>query len=273
MGICFRRTFKRWSSADRTTMLPSTESPIGDTPALVVVDAQQGGDPDHPMHSGSGSIPGGRGEILSVINEVVEHAREADVPIIWGKEVHRPDFGDYGAEYDSCEPDHGLADTEGATLDDRLVVDENDLPPAEYVVTKQRYNFFHRTDMPHILDTYDVDTVILVGFMTHICVHYTAHGAHEHDYAIRVVEEGTGSPTQELHDIGIRMLRYLQPHGVRHLEEVTDALDTYEGNPVGERVKETGLVHPDTGMVDSPEGEPDPIEPEPENRTIEPSTD
>jgi nicotinamidase-related amidase len=254
-------------------MLPSTDSAIGDTPALVVVDAQQGGDPDHPMHSGSGSIPGGRGEILSVINDVVEQAREADVPIIWGKEVHRPDFADYGAEFDSCEPEHGLADTDGATLDDRLVVDESNLPPAEYVVTKQRYNFFHRTDMPHILDTYDVDTVILVGFMTHICVHYTAHGAHEHDYAFRVVEEGTGSPTPELHDIGIRMLRYLQPRGVRGFDEVTAALKEYEGNPVVERVKETGLVHPDTGMVDSPEGQPDPIDPDTESEAVEPSTD
>jgi|GEM_PF-483451 len=243
-------------------MLPPTESPIGDDPALIVVDAQ-GGAPenasDSPMSSESGSIPGGRGEIMARINEVVEHAREADVPIIWGKEVHRPDFADYGAEFDSCEPEHGIAGDDATRLDDRLDVDESDLPPAEYVVTKQRYNFFHRTDMEHILDTYDVDTVILVGFMTHICVHYTAHGAHEHDYAYRVVEEGTASPTQELHEIGLRMLRYLQPRGVRDIDEVTAALDDYDGNPVVDRVKETGIVHPQTGPVPPLEGDPDPL--------------
>lgn len=243
-------------------MLPATDSAIGDTPALIVVDAQ-GGFPeegtDSPMTSGSGSIPGGRAEILEQINTVVEHARAADVPIIWGKEVHRPDFADYGAEFDSCEPVHGLADNDGTRLDERLVVDEDDLPPAEYLIDKQRYNFFHRTDLEHILDTYEVDTVILVGFMTHICVHYTAHGAHEHDYAYRVVEEGTGSPTQELHEIGLRMLRYLQPRGVRDIEEVTGALDEYGGNPIVRRVKDTGLVRPETGAVPSPDGEPDPL--------------
>jgi nicotinamidase-related amidase len=240
-------------------MLSTTDSPVGDTPALIVVDAQQSSEENHPMTSDAGSIPGGRGAYISVINDVVAAAREADVPIVWGKEVHRPDFADYGAEFESCEPPHGLADTAGATLDDRLNVDESDLPPAEYLVTKQRYNFFHRTDMPHILDTYDVDTVVLVGFMTHICVHYTAHGAHEHDYAFRVVEEGTASPTQELHEVGLRMLRYLQPRGVRSLDEVTDALADYEGNPVVERVRETGVVHPETGAVESLPGDPDPL--------------
>lgn len=241
-------------------MRPSTDSAIGDTPALIVVDAQ-GGFPqdsdDSPMTSDSGSVPGGREGILERINEVVEHARKADVPIIWGKEVHRPDFADYGAEFDSCEPVHALADDDGTRLDERLVVDEDNLPPAEYLIDKQRYNFFHRTELEHILDTYGVDTVILVGFMTHICVHYTAHGAHEHDYAFRVVEEGTGSPTQELHEMGLRMLRYLQPRGVRSLEEATDTLDEYEGNPIVRRVKETGRVRPETGAVPPLDGEAD----------------
>jgi nicotinamidase-related amidase len=243
-------------------MLPPTDSPIGNDPALIVVDAQ-GGSPenpsDSPMQSESGSIPGDRGAIIERINEVVEHARGADIPIVWGKEVHRPDFADYGAEFDSCEPEHGIDGHDGTRLDDRLIVDETDLPPAEYVVTKQRYNFFHRTEMEHILDTYEVDTVILVGFMTHICVHYTAHGAHEHDYAYRVVEQGTASPTQELHEIGLTMLRYLQPQGVRDLDEVTTALDEYQGNPVVRRVKETGIVHPDTGAVPPLAGDPDPL--------------
>jgi nicotinamidase-related amidase len=243
-------------------MLPSPDAPVGNTPALIVVDAQ-GGSPDNenesPMTSESGSLAGGREAYMSIINEVVDHARQADVPIIWGKEVHRRDFADYGAEYDSCEPVHGLDGDDGTRLDDRLAVDEDDLPPAEYVIEKQRYNFFHRTELEHILDTYDVDTVILVGFMTHICVHYTAHGAHEHDYAYRVVEEGTAAPTQELHEIGLRMLRYLQPRGVRTLEEVTGALEGYGGNPVVRRVKEDGVVHPDTGPVDPLEDDPDPL--------------
>ncbi|WP_176548186.1 cysteine hydrolase family protein [Natrinema sp. CBA1119] len=227
-----------------------TNSPVGGTPALIVIDAQQGSsDRSDQMHSGSGSVPGGREAILERINEVVSHARAADVPIVWGKELHRPDFADYGAEFESSEPEHGLYGTAAEHLDDRLAVDEDDMEPAEYVIAKRRYNFFHRTDLEHLLATYDVDTVVLVGFMTNICVHYTAHGAHERDYAFRVVEEGTGAPSDELHELGLRCIRYLQPRGVRSLEAVTESFDAYEGNSVVRRVKETGRVYPDTGPV------------------------
>jgi nicotinamidase-related amidase len=235
-------------------MLPRTDSPIGDTPALIVIDAQQGSsDRDDGMHSGSGSVPGGRGAIIERINEVVRAARTAEIPVIWGKELHRPDFADYGAEYESCEPEHGLYGTSAERLDDRLAVDEDDMEPAEYIVEKRRYNFFHRTDVEHLLRTYGIDTVLLVGFMTNICVHYTAHGAHERDYAFRVVEEGTGAPTDELHEIGLRCIEYLQPRGLRSLDPVCEALEGYEGNPVVRRVKETGTVDPETGPVAAPE--------------------
>jgi hypothetical protein len=85
--------------------------------------------------------------------------------------------------------------------------------------------------------------------MTNICVHYTAHGAHEHDYAFRVAEQATAAPTQELHEIGLKCLRYLQPRGVRDLTEITNRLDEYEGNPLVKEVKETGQIAPETGPV------------------------
>ncbi len=231
-------------------MIPQTDSPIGNKPALIVVDAQEGGsDSDHPMYSGSGSVDGGREAIIKNIDTVVEHAREADIPIIWGKELHRTDFVDYGAELESCEPEHGLYGSESEQIHGTLSFDETNMNPAEYIVVKRRYNFFHRTDLEHILRSYDIDTVILVGFMTNICVHYTAHGAHEHDYAFRVVEEATGAPTPELHEIGLTCIEYLQPRGLRSLSEVTDGLYGYEGNPLVQRVKETGKLTSETGAV------------------------
>ena len=231
-------------------MIPRTDDAIGENPALIVIDPQQTvSESEDAMSSGSGSVSGGRGAIMENIDTVVEHARRADIPIIWGKELHRPDFADYGAELESCEPEHGIIGTCAEQFDSILSINESEMEPAEYIVVKRRYNFFHRTDLEHILSTYEIDTLILVGFMTNICVHYTAHGAHEHDYAFRVVEEATAAPTQELHEIGLTCMRYLQPRGVRSLDEVTERLDEYEGNPIVDRVKETGSVTNDTGSV------------------------
>lgn len=231
-------------------MIPTTDDPIGDNPALIVIDPQQTtSESEEAMSSGAASIPGGRDAVMENINTVVEHARSADIPIIWGKELHRPDFADYGAEIESCEPEHGIVGTCAEQFDPILSIDEDDMEPAEYVIVKRRYNFFHRTDIEHILRTYDIDTVILVGFMTNICVHYTAHGAHEHDYAFRVAEQATAAPSQDLHETGLKCMRYLQPRGVQDITDITARLEEYDGNQLVKRVKESGQITPKTGPV------------------------
>jgi len=233
-------------------MIPTTDDPIGETPALIVVDPQQTTpESEEAMSSGAGSISGGRDAVMENIDTVVEHARDADIPIIWGKEIHRSDFADYGAEIESCEPEHGIAGSCAEQFDPILSIDENDMEPAEYIIEKRRYNFFHRTEIEHLLRTYGIDTVILVGFMTNICVHYTAHGAHEHDYAFRVAEEATAAPTQDLHETGLKCMRYLQPRGIQDMEAITNRLEEYEGNEIVQRVKETGQITQKTGPVPS----------------------
>ena len=231
-------------------MIPTTDDPIGDNPALIVIDPQQTtSESEEAMSSGAASIPGGRDAVMENINTVVEHARSADIPIIWGKELHRPDFADYGAEIESCEPEHGIVGTRAEQFDPILSIDEDDMEPAEYVIVKRRYNFFHRTDIEHILRTYDIDIVILVGFMTNICVHYTAHGAHEHDYAFRVAEQATAAPSQDLHETGLKCMRYLQPRGIQDITDITARLEEYDGNQLVKRVKESGQITPKTGPV------------------------
>ncbi|ERG95996.1 cysteine hydrolase family protein [Haloquadratum walsbyi] len=231
-------------------MIPTTDDPIGDTPALIVVDPQQTTpESEEAMSSGAGSISGGRDAVMENINTVVKCARDADIPVIWGKEIHRSDFADYGAEIESCEPAHGIVDSCAEQFDPILSIDEDAMEPAEYIIEKRRYNFFHRTEIEHLLRTYDIDTVILVGFMTNICVHYTAHGAHEHDYAFRVAKEATAAPSQDLHEMGLKCMRYLQPRGVRNIDAITNRLVEYDGNEIVKKVKRTGQVTTKTGPV------------------------
>jgi nicotinamidase-related amidase len=225
-------------------MVPTDAGPIGDTPALLVIDPQK----DALTAEGALGCPansaGGMDAVIENINAVVGAARDADVPIIWTEEVHRPDLADYGGELLSSEPEHGMADAEDTGFHEDIDADADDLGPAEYLLTKRRYDCFHNTDLPHLLETFDTDTLVLTGVMTNVCVHYTAHGAHERDYAFRTVEECTAAPEQDLHDSALRFMRYLQPDGVPSIDPVLEAFEAYGGNPVVERVKETGRVAP-----------------------------
>lgn len=212
------------------------------TPALLVIDPQYDFvDPEGSVYCPSSSVES-TDAVVDNIQTLVTDAREADLPIIWTKESHRPDRADYGAELLSAELDHTIAGTEGERLLSTFDVAEDDLPPAEYLVKKRRYNCFHNTDLSHLLSTFDVDTLLLAGVTTNVCVHYTAQGAHERDYVFRVVEECTAGTSQSLHDGALDMLDYLQPGGVQSLDAVLAALDEYRGNEVVRRVKETGSV-------------------------------
>jgi nicotinamidase-related amidase len=223
-------------------MLPSDPGPIGTTPALLVIDPQRDFlSPDGAVYCPSSSV-GDTTQVVENVRDLVEAARAADVPIVWTKESHRPDYADYGAELLSVEQDHTIAGTDGEQFVETLGVREGELPPAEYLVRKRRYNCFHNTDLAHLLSTFGVDTLVLAGVTTNVCVHYTAQGAHERDYVFRVVEECTAGTSQALHDAALEMLDYLQPGGVQSLAAVTDAFEGYDGNEVVSRVKETGSV-------------------------------
>lgn len=215
--------------------------PIGGTPALLVVDPQRDFlEPDGDTYCSAASVEN-TDEVVTNINRVVEAARAADIPIVWSKELHRQDYADSGLER-LADPDHTVIGTAGAEFAPAVDVDEQDLPPAEYVVTKRRYNLFFNTDLEHLLATYGVDTVILVGVTTDVCIHYTAQGAHERDYLYRIVEECTAAPDQEVHEAALKLCGDRLPAGVQPIESVLSALARYDGNSLVRRVKETGTV-------------------------------
>ena len=215
---------------------------IGIRPALVVIDPQVDFlNEDGSVYCPSSSVSDTE-TVIENIKTLVQAARESEISIIWTKESHRPDFADYGAEILSAELQHTMAGTEGERIISAFDVTENDLPASEYFIKKRRYNCFHNTDIDHLLSTFDIDTLLIAGVTTNVCVHYTAQGAHERDYIFRVVEECTAGTSQHLHEAAIDMLDYLQPGGVQSLSDVTSALDTYEGNEIVSRVKSTGDV-------------------------------
>lgn len=223
-------------------MIPKNPGTIGETPALLVIDPQYDFlDPDGAVYCPSSSVED-TNEVIHNINTLVSAAREANLPIIWTKEKHRPDHADYGAERLSIEEDHTIAETKGEQFVDELILPDSGLPAAEYLVQKRRYNCFHNTDLMHLLTTFEIDTILIAGVTTNVCVHYTAQGAHERDFIFRVIEDCTAGTSQSLHDAALEMLDYLQPDGVQSLESVNTALQDYSGNAIVEKINQDGSI-------------------------------
>jgi nicotinamidase-related amidase len=186
------------------------------TTALVVIDVQKG----EVMPAGNGIpiMPGGH-ERHRLVREIVDAARNHGVPVIFVQEVHKPSLVDFGRELDGTEGVHCLEGDPATELADGL-----DPHPGEYLIRKRRYSAFFATELDLVLRSFGVSTLVLVGALTDVCVHYTFADAHQHDYHCRVVTDCVGGSSHDAHLAALRAMVYLQRDCLVTSSQVLDAL-------------------------------------------------
>jgi len=69
------------------------------------------------------------------------------------------------------------------------------------------------------------ETLILVGALTDVCVHYTFVDAHQGDYFCRVVEDCVGGSSIQAHKASLKAMEYLQTGAIRTSIEVMEAME------------------------------------------------
>lgn len=192
--------------------------------ALIVIDIQASTFIDASDTRAIPNMPGYRDRMLTA-RDAIDAARAAGIPIVFVQEVHRPDLVDFGRELDGDEDVHCL-ETEPGTA---LAVAEMDIRPTDYIVPKRRYSAFFGTDLEILLKGLKAQTLLLVGGLTDVCVHYTFVDGHQSDYFCRVIEECVAGSSIEAHDASLRAMEYLQSGAVRSLRETLSAMHSYGG--------------------------------------------
>lgn len=189
-------------------------------PVLVVVDMQESGDmPAEEM--GIAHMPGYEGRI-EVAERLIAAARTAGIPIVFFQEVHRPSGVDFGRELDGAEGVHCVDGRRGTPLHPRLLPDL-DGPNHEFHIVKRRYSGFIGTEFEIVLSGLKADTLILVGGLTNVCVHYTFADAHQRDFYVRVVSDCVGGSSVRAHEAALEAMEYLQSGAVRTSDEILSA--------------------------------------------------
>lgn len=190
--------------------------------ALVLVDVQQG-----IMNSSLHWFDEKNVEIVSRIKELLEACRAAGIPAIFVKEVHRTSMIDFGRELDGTEKVHCLEDNPNTEVAEVL-----EILPDDPVIPKRRYSAFLYTDLEVVLSGLGVhpgDTLIMCGYLSDVCVHYSFVDAHQRDYRIKVVEDCCGGSTKEAHDYAFQAMKYLQREAPVKLEEILEDIKQYDG--------------------------------------------
>lgn len=191
-------------------------------PALIVIDIQASTFIDDSVVRSIDNMPGYKDRML-LARDAIDAARAADIPVIFIQEVHHPSMVDFGRELDGDEDVHCLENNPKTAL----AVKEMGVLPDDYHVRKRRYSAFFGTDFEILLKGLGVDTLIMVGGLTDVCVHYTFVDGHQSDYFCRVIEDCVGGSSVEAHDASLRAMEYLQTGAVRNLSETLDAMRAY----------------------------------------------
>lgn len=196
-------------------MTETTTAPnIVGNAVLIVVDIQGG---TGTVALGDGGIPhmGGAAERRPRVRRTIDLARAAGVPVVWIQEVHKRSLVDIGRELDGSEGPHCIEGDDGTEIAAWL-----DPQPEEFLIRKRRYSAFFGTELEIILKAYKADTVLLVGGLTDVCIHYTAVDAHQHDYHVRVLTDCVGGSSQDAHNAALQAVEYLQRDALVTADEV-----------------------------------------------------
>lgn len=169
-------------------------------PALLVIDMQA----DFVNSCREGQA------IVTPINALIAAFRARRLPIIFTREMHRPSGLDGGLERDPryTVPAHTVIGTQGAEIVAPLA-----LWPDDLIIDKRRYNCFLGTELVLLLHTLQVETLVLTGMDSDVCVHWTAGEAFQYDYHVRVPEDCVASPRPDGHVASLLLLRQLVSRG------------------------------------------------------------
>lgn len=196
--------------------MPRQPTLVGN-PVLIVVDIQKGAFMDHV--AGIPVMPAHR-ENMERARSVVDAAHDAKIPVVFIQEIHRRDMVDYGRELDGTEDVHCHEDDPGTSV----AFEEMGRKPSDYFIHKRRYSAFYGTELEILLKGLKAQTLILIGGLTDVCVHYTFVDGHQGDYFCRVIKDCVGGSSTAAHDASLNAMEYLQEGAVLTADQIITAL-------------------------------------------------
>jgi len=118
-----------------------------------------------------------------------------------------------------------IAGSEGAEF-----IDELGPAKTEMVIHKHRYSAFKGTDLDMLLRARNIETVVVTGVSTNVCVESTAREAFENNYYVFVPRDAVASWDAELHAATLRNVEAR----LGHVTSIAEVIEAWR-QPVGER--------------------------------------
>jgi ureidoacrylate peracid hydrolase len=136
-------------------------------------------------------------EMMPILHELIHAARKYEVPVIFIQTFHDKAtdseawMGRAGGQFlELCRTGSWGAD-----------FFEVAPQPAEVIVNKHRYCAFINTRLDSVLRTMKIETLVMTGVSTNVCVESTARHGFMLDYNIALVKDACASTSRTEHDM------------------------------------------------------------------------
>lgn len=195
-------------------------------PALLIVDMQN----DFVRAGAPMEVPDAR-KTIPQHRQLIDFCRKAGIPILFTRYLVGPNrtlIWEWSPEVEppvlACRRGHQryYADVD-RTLDCADVIDEIYPQPGDYTIDKYGYGAFHSTNLEDTLRALGIESLIITGTVTQICVEETGREAFHHGYKTTLVSDAVSSYMPDLHAASLKNFA-LKFGWVRTTQEVLQAL-------------------------------------------------
>ncbi len=157
------------------------------TNALLVIDMQNAF-----LHPDGENYYPAAPDVIAPSRALLAEARKSGTIVVHVGDIHRAGFMDFEQKR---LPEHSIAGGFNAAYFDGFGPHGN---PREIEIVKRRFSAFFATDLALFLREQGVDSVIICGVKTNVCVRATSQDAFSHGFKVQVVREAVNTNRDHL---------------------------------------------------------------------------
>ncbi len=162
-------------------------------PAVLLIDVINAFD-----FEGSEPLAASAKKAATSIATLTSKARSQGVPVIYAND----NFGQWRSDFKTTLEACAAPDKLGHEVVAKLRPHESD-----YFVLKPKHSAFFGTPLDLVLRELGIDSLVLAGFATDLCVLFTAHDAYMRGYSLFVPEDCTAANSPEIKERALAHLR------------------------------------------------------------------
>ncbi|MSO64724.1 MAG: cysteine hydrolase [Alphaproteobacteria bacterium] len=174
--------------------------------ALIVIDMQNAYFTDGSSLAKAGFDLAGCRSAVPGAKRLLAGARAAGIPVVFTMHGYKPDHSDGGFIVHEVLPSLKAVRGSMDTAWENELAPDFQARPGEKVFQKNRFSAFYQPEFEPYLRSHGIDSVVICGVTTNICVESTARDAAQRDFRTFVVVDATGELEAPRHQAALNAL-------------------------------------------------------------------